>query len=412
MLKSNKGTSIYIILLYLLILQPYLQMKINLFQYFDELFSIVLLGLAILKLKTERKIKKVDILIITLLLIILVIGIISNILYQYQKSKYVISDILVFYKFFIVYFCFNFLFKGKIRRNGNWVYFHIKIIIIILGILTILNYIFKIFPSGGESYGIMINQLFFGHPTGLSSMCVFLIGNVFVFGKDKNSKYLLLFILYIIMASTLRMKALAFLAVAALMIIYIIKIKRKINTLKIIFAGVLCIIISFNQLKFYFIEDTNTARGALLTTSFKIANDYFPLGTGFGTFASHFSGVNYSPIYEKYNINTVWGLSVDKPSFISDSFWPMVLGQFGYIGLLIYALCIILIYWKIQHEYNTKNRETYIAKMLCLIYLLISSMAESSFVNPLSIPLAIIIGLEWNEDKNISISKKNNKNVN
>lgn len=397
MQKCNKETYIYIILVYLFILQPYIQTKINLFQYFDELFTIVLLGMSMLKLKNRRKIKKVNILIIAFLLIILVIGIISNIIYEYQKVQYVLSDILVFYKFYIIYFSFNYLFKGKIKKNDNFVYFHIKIIIIILGLLTIFNYIFKIFPSGGYRYGIMINQLFFGHPTGLAAICVFLIGNVFVFGKDGRSKFLLLFILFSVMASTLRMKALAFIAVAIIMIMYVIKTNRKINTLKIVFVGILCVIISWNELEFYFVEDTNTARGALLTTSFEIANDYFPLGTGFGTFASHFSGVNYSPIYEKYNINNVWGLSIDKPSFVSDSFWPMILGQFGYIGFIAYVFCVILIYKKIQNEQKPINKDIYIAKMLCLIYLLISSTAESSFVNPMSIPLAIIMGLEWNE---------------
>ena len=144
----------------------------------------------------------------------------------------------------------------------------------------------------------------------------------------------------------------------------------------------------------YFIEDNQTARGALFRTSFEIANDYFPIGTGFGTFASNFSGENYSPLYEKYGINDIWGLSAEDPAFISDSFWPMIIGQFGYIGAILYMICVILIYEDIQRKYNKEKKGVYTAKMLCLLYLVISSIAESAFVNPLAIPLAMILSIE------------------
>lgn len=393
MLKCNKETIIYIALVYILMLQPCLQEAISIFQYVDEILTIVLLFCAILKLKNDKKISKINLIMIIALLIIFILGIVANFIYEYQEFRYIISDILVFYKFYIIYFTFESLFKKKIDKDSSIVYTNIKFITIILGILTILNYIFDIFPSIEERFGIKSNQLFFGHPTNMVSICVFLLGNVYIFGKNKKGKYFLTFILLMLISSTLRMKAIAFVAIAFLIIIYVNKIKGKINFGKILILGLICIIIGFDQIKFYFIDNNETARDALFSTSFKIANDYFPLGTGFATFGSFFSGENYSPVYQMYNIDTVWGLGASRPAYISDSFWPMVLGQFGYIGLALYVACIAMIFIKIQKSYKDENKNIYLAKILVLLYLIISSTAESAFVNPLAIPLAIILAL-------------------
>lgn len=399
MAKNKKITILYIFLLYILILQPFLQKKIEIFQYTDEVFALILFGCAIIKIiKNNKKIKvsKRNIIIISCLLAILCLGLLSNIIFGYQELKYVVADIIVFYKFYLVYFSFGFILKNRINEeNGEkTIYFHIKLITVILTILTLLNYIFEIFPSGDERYGIKANELFFGHPTALAAMSVFLIANAFIFGKEKQSKYYLVGVLVLLMISTLRMKAIAFAIGAIVLIIYINKFNKKLQLYKLLLVGILCLIISFNQIKFYFIEDNQTARGALFRTSFEIANDYFPIGTGFGTFASNFSGENYSPLYEKYGINDIWGLSAENPAFISDSFWPMIIGQFGYIGAILYMICVILIYEDIQRKYNKEKKGVYTAKILCLLYLVISSIAESAFVNPLAIPLAMILSIE------------------
>ena len=63
---------------------------------------------------------------------------------------------------------------------------------------------------------------------------------------------------------------------------------------------------------------------------------------------NYISGKNYSPVYALYGINNVYELSQNRTSFISDTFWPMIIGQFGYLGTLCYLICIILIYRDIQ----------------------------------------------------------------
>lgn len=94
----------------------------------------------------------------------------------------------------------------------------------------------------------------------------------------------------------------------------------------------------------------------------------------------------------------MFGISEDDTSFLSDNFWPMIIGQFGYIGTAFYIIILCLIYGDIQKEFNKKDYNIYISKIICFIYLIISSIAESAFVNPIAIPLALIMGLNTEQE--------------
>jgi hypothetical protein len=131
----------------------------------------------------------------------------------------------------------------------------------------------------------------------------------------------------------------------------------------------------------------------LLQNSFEVANDHFPLGSGFGTYGSNSSGIEYSPLYQKYGLNNIYGLTQSNPMFISDSFWPMILGQFGYFGLFIYLIIILNLFRIIQQNFNSAKVHQYIVGLGIFIYLIISSIAESAFVNPIAMPFAILLGI-------------------
>ena len=60
----------------------------------------------------------------------------------------------------------------------------------------------------------------------------------------------------------------------------------------------------------------------------------------------------------------------------------------------------------IQNTYKL-GVNIYISKVIAFVYLIISSTAEATFVNPISIPLALIIGLEFdNKEINMNRGKK------
>ena len=93
-----------------------------------------------------------------------------------------------------------------------------------------------------------------------------------------------------------------------------------------------------------------------------------------------------------YGIDGVWGLGKEWPGLVSDVFWPMIIAQNGYIGLLIYIFIIYCLFRLIM-QCSKHDKKLFMAGIGALSYLLISSIAESAFVNPLALPLSFIIGL-------------------
>ena len=75
-------------------------------------------------------------------------------------------------------------------------------------------------------------------------------------------------------------------------------------------------------------------RTALYLGSVAIGRDEFPLGVGLGRFGSHMSREAYSPAYEQYGLERIWGLAPHVPIAVTDTFWPMVLGETGVVGTL------------------------------------------------------------------------------
>ncbi len=90
-------------------------------------------------------------------------------------------------------------------------------------------------------------------------------------------------------------------------------------------------------------DRSNIARVVLYETSFKILIDYFPFGVGFGKFASPTTQQYQSKIYADYGIDNVYGLSYgeyDGGLFMADTFWPMIFGETGILGTVLYILIL------------------------------------------------------------------------
>lgn len=384
----------FVVCIYGFVFQNYIQRYITIFKYFDEFIAMLGIPAFIyaIKNKDKRILTKENLILVISLFLIFVAGIYSNIKYQYQIIQNVLADIIVMFKFFFIYYLGKIIYKkDELLKYKRDILKHIKFVIIFLFLLTIGNYCFKIF-EGDIRYGIKSNKLFYEHSTCLVAISVFLLVTYILFEKKINSRYT--WLILCVIATTLRSKALAFVIIFIILSFYLEKSNKKISLFKLGVLGCIAIIIAFNQIQYYFVKIDDSARATLLRTSVNIANDYLPFGTGFATFGSNFSAYPYSPVYEEYNIQNIYGLSEDNTGFISDSFWPMILGQFGYIGLISYVICIGLIFKNIQDNYSKKNKYAYIAKISCIIYLLISSTSESALANSIAIPFALILGVD------------------
>ncbi len=83
------------------------------------------------------------------------------------------------------------------------------------------------------------------------------------------------------------------------------------------------------------------ARTALTLKCVDVARDYFPWGSGLGTFASEPAATHYSQLYYAYGLSNVFGLEPyagqpGHPTFLLDTWWPHIVGEFGFLGTLLF----------------------------------------------------------------------------
>ena len=80
------------------------------------------------------------------------------------------------------------------------------------------------------------------------------------------------------------------------------------------------------------------ARPALYYQSVNIANDFFPLGSGQGTFGSIPVNMIYNQIYYDYGLDGIYGLGETGDDFKMDTHWSSILGENGYLGTILYLM--------------------------------------------------------------------------
>ena len=184
-------------------------------------------------------------------------------------------------------------------------------------------------------FGLHAVQLFYYHPALLSYLGVALISMLSIkkYYKGKNI-YISMAILVIFM--TLRSKGFGFIIIFYFLNAYV-KWKNKIpKKIIIVLAILFAFFTAFDSFQMYFGQD-GTARMTLLKDSIKIANKCNPIGGGFACFGSASAAKYYSPLYVKLGYRSRFGMGLNGGTFyLTDSFWPVLLAEFGYIGTVFF----------------------------------------------------------------------------
>lgn len=391
---ESRNNSALIILLYLFVLQSPLEQIGGVFSYIDEAYGLLCILFVFMNAIKSKSIliKRASIQRYLPFLIFLFVGLLSNIIYQYQSASLVMTDLLTNTKFYLAIITTIMLVKhARYEVDIKYISKHARFISAVYFTLLIVDIVFKVFPTHDSRYGLRTIQLFYPHSTYLAGAVVFLISMLTLFYKKGNEPYILMDLL--LMASTLRSKAVSAAVIYVLIISFTILYRKKLNAWHILFIASIGILVAWQQIYYYyFLLSGQSARSVMTLTSFLIMKDYFPIGTGFATFASHSAVVNYSPVYEKYGFRLVYELSGGTSgSFFDDTFWPIILGQTGFIGLGCYVLTLKRIILRTT-QVRYLSRYAYAAVLFVFAYLFISSTSEPAFNNSIAIPLTVIIG--------------------
>ena len=370
--------------------------------YTDEVLALLLLLEMILNYRiVQRKLSKIEKQMLLAYMAFSILGLISSIVNPIQPAFLTLSDMLVCMKFGIFYFYTRTLLNAKINSEVliEKLSRLARPLVLLFGCLAIHDVMFApFFKKADYRYFMYALQLGFGHPTMLAAFsitCAVVIMADFSIESKKTDKIIIGMAL-LLAVSTLRGKAVAAVVAIAVMYITLFVIKRHAKVIGTLGGMAAALIVGWDQLTFYFgaaaqVRD-DFIRAKLLRDAISLAKKFFPIGTGYGTFGSNIAAEHYSPLYVAMGYSGLAGGSKEENFALSDSFWPIIIAQFGWVGLLLFAYFLIGLVRKVFELYSI-NRYLFWAGMSAVIYEIIASTAESAFFHPVAIPLVFVLGL-------------------
>ena len=349
------------------------------FKYTDELMALFLClfaGIVVWERKAWKELSPV-----TIVVFIFLFYTIYSFIIQSNIPKAILTDLLIQIKPFLGFYC-AYLIAPQLSSSQKY---FISILCLIVGGLLII-----------VGLSAQIDSVF-GHPSRFATAA---IATAFLFLYCSTYKWsdvlIFLFLLTIGFFST-RAKFYGFWVVATSLIVFT-KLGGQIRlNWKSIAAGILICLLAIwfakEKIIIYYVDGMMNSREmwsrpAMLFASGQIFYDYFPFGCGLGSFGTFASAEYYSPIYEMYGLNHIWGLSKNMPIFICDAFYPE-LAQFGIIGAILY----FFFWYTIIRKSTSQNIQKSTCIWMIFIFFLIEGIADSTFTHNRGLFILIILAL-------------------
>lgn len=353
--------------------------SVRLFSYVDDIITLFLLfpSISIILNKCHNH----SFYLIVLLILICIIGVASNIIaHIVTKPSYILQDMYSFLKMFIMYLgTYHILSedRNRINRLLKYLLTPAKVFILLSSVFGLLNL-----------FGIvnMAEYIRYGFPT-----YSFVIGNasqfgvflgcclaILIFSKKRTKIYEFLAILTMI----LTMKGMSFILVGCYLgLNFYIHNRKKIRIWHFIILALVLLYVLQYQITGYLL-DTAAPRAMLIKYGFITANNNFPLGAGFGAYGSNIAAVHYSPLYSLYGFTSRASLIYGEKTALNDCYIGMIIGQFGYIGLICFLSIMAIIGKKLINNsaIDYKSRNIAIASFICICGMCV--MAGSVKANP------------------------------
>lgn len=358
----------------------------------DESLTIVLFFVCILKIIINNGRLKIntDLKFLYPWFVMACIGVVGNLIWHYEGTgQAIVRDIVGFLKFPICFFSFRFLKLDKKICDKSMKCF-VKFLHYIL-MFMLMCAIISLFVDIGMAqsdelrHGINSFQFLFNHPNTLGITLVMILCILDSCSYLDNKRYII--ICLILLCLTMRTKILAFVAVY-IFIKFGGNWAKKYRFLFILGSIVIIFAVAFNKLMIV-TSWTESGRMRFWTESFNLMKKCFPIGTGFGTFASHVSGKYHSRLYSIMHIKEIFDEYGNPTAVIGDTGYPYYISQFGFLGIILLIYSFTKLYKIIKLENKKNNSALYL-----LIYILIALSGESTLINggvELAITLSLVI---------------------
>lgn len=361
------------------------------FGYWDEAATLILLLLCSFKLFRNNAGKiKVDLYtkFLNMWILMSIVGFVGNFAWGYSNGfQAIIRDFVNCLKFPICFFSLHYLgldykLKDAVAKKGNGL---LKLMVIAMFVGGFVSLFFDIGLSQTSEirHGIYSYQFLFGHPTSLAVIGVLILCWFDSFEEKRNFPYIILCIGILIL--TMRTKVLAFVA----LFIFAKWSPKWLKRFKVIYVAICVVVVGFSiydKLRLV-LSWSSSGRLTLWLGAFELLKKCFPVGSGFGTYASHLSGKYHSLVYSFIYSNEFWDSTGKLTNVLGDTGYPYYIGQFGFIGLVLIALSI-----KYLIRIVRLNPLTCKTAFVLMAYVAIALTGESILINN-GVEIALVLSV-------------------
>ena len=393
-LKQNGLKTGWVILFFLLAFESALRDVARAFNYVDEAATLLMAVVALAVLAREKgafsflpQEKRAALLLVLFVVIGLAGGMISGV----QRAFVPIAiDLFACVKFFIALMSGIVVFRRGADDIVHACIVVARVVVVVAAICAVLNLFVDIGMCTVRSrMGIRPFSFVFYHPYAVNVMCV---GFMALFATSPKANRVYLALSCLVMVSTLRAKGAAF-VIVALILLATLGRGRKLSSRMAIVAVIAVVLVGFGQVASNY-ANPDEARFRLTVASLEIAEAYAPLGAGFATFGSNVTTLPeyYSSLYYDYGLSTVWGLRPTGTQFVSDTFFPIILGQCGWLGLLCYGAFVVEIFQAVRLRAKRSSANP-VGALLVVAFLALSCLSDSAFFSHTAVFLAFSLVL-------------------
>lgn len=359
--------------------------------YSDETLCIICI-LYILYFSFKKGIKGIDLTMLILLIVCSVITLCGNLINKLITNWFpIIVDLVCLAKIFTVFIVYKLVGERDTKKRViSYLVPICKTTIILGSIFGILSQFVNLgMTTPNRRYGILPYYFIFENEGryGYIIACAFLILLLAKLPKKQERIYEVLMIFNIII-TTKGVTYIIFISYIVLVIMWKKTLKLNAKTLVLlILSGFAASSVQINT----YLRDTESPRVTLIRYGFKTANTYFPFGSGFATYGSDMAARNYSKLYIKYGFENRYGLSTLNSTCLNDCYLGMVVGQFGYIGMIVFLVMLCLIF--VPLDKIAINKRVKALTVSIFIGLLVSCIGTAIIKSSIGVFSMAVIGL-------------------
>lgn len=391
-MKIYKKTLFVIIIVMVLFVELIFSRMVPFLKYADEVTAIIsIMSLAVWILSYKGKVEKEYKKILLVICIVAAFGFAGNIINSVARSYFAAAvDCLGMVKVFVcVIFVYTYLSENEAKQVVALLYKPAKLFLWVAVIFGVAS-IFTDIGMGGEvRYGLRAYSFIFGHAhilaiTSISALAI-------IASNEITQKKLYFYTILTCVCQLLTTKGPSI--VWSIMIFFMFKYyvhNRKIKLWLIILIAAVGILAGGYQITNYFMN-ASAPRALLLKYGIETARRYFPLGAGFATYGSDMAKVYYSKLYYQYGFNNIWGMGEYDGMFLNDNYWPMAMGQFGFIGTIFLLYACYLFFHNAQGKCS--DRRVRAIMITNIMYVMAHSLGSALLTSMEGTFLFVIFGV-------------------